>query len=231
VSCIVPVRNGERFLGEALESIFGQTYRPIEVIVVDDSSTDATPRIVETFGRPIVYLESGGNNIPRARNVGLGAARGEFVAFLDSDDLWVPEKLARQMARFEARPELDFCVAHVQNFWMDEVADEGRRMRGTARAGPIPGYVTVALLARRRLFETVGAFDESLRHGDSMDWFLRARERGAVEELLPDVLTLRRMHARNISRRRAGESRDEFLSLLKRSLDKRRAADSGPPNA
>ena len=98
ISCVVPVFNGERYLGEALDSILAQTYRPLELLVVDDGSTDGAAALVTRYRdqtRPLFQPNAGQ---AAARNLGLSVARGEFVAFLDADDLWHPEKLARQMA-------------------------------------------------------------------------------------------------------------------------------------
>jgi glycosyltransferase involved in cell wall biosynthesis len=222
ISCIVPVFNGERYLGEALDSILAQTYRPLEVIVVDDGSTDGTAGVVARYGGRVAYLFQPNAGHAAARNLGLGAARGEFVAFLDADDLWHPEKLARQMARFHARPELDLCVTHVRNFWIPELADGRERHRGRRHGQALPGYSTVTLLTRRALFESMGRFDPTLRHGDDTEWFLRAADRGAVRELLPDVLVYRRLHHANRSRGLASESRDEYVHILKTRLDDRR---------
>jgi GT2 family glycosyltransferase len=145
------------------------------------------------------------------------------VAFLDADDLWHPEKLARQMARFQARPDLDVCVTHVQNFWIPELSEEAARSREHHRlAQAVPGYSTVTLLARRTLFETVGGFNPALQHGDSTEWFLRVAEHGAVMELLPDVLSDRRLHQTNRTRHMAAASRDQYLRIVKTSLDRRR---------
>ena len=222
VSCIVPVFNGERYLGEALESILRQTHPRLEVIVVDDGSTDGTSGIVAGYGSRIRGLFQTNAGPAAARNRGLAAARGELVGFLDADDLWHPEKLARQVGRFHTRPELDACVTHVQNFWVPELREEEERCRDEPRGRPVPGYVTQALLARRGAFESVGPFDAALPHGDSTEWFLRARERGAVVELLEDVLVYRRLHGTNRSRRLAANSRDRYLHLVKQSLDRRR---------
>src|SRR5688572_13312922 len=98
ISCVVPVFNGERYLSETLESIFAQSYRPLEVIVADDGSTDRTPDTVAGYGDRIRYLKQENAGASAARNLGLEAARGEFIAFLDADDLWHAEKLQRQMA-------------------------------------------------------------------------------------------------------------------------------------
>lgn len=230
ISCIVPVFNGERYIREALDSILGQTYRPLQVIVADDGSTDGTAAAVATYGDRVCYLRQANAGAAAARNLGLGAARGEYVAFLDADDLWHPDKLARQMARFEARPELDLCVSHGQNFWAPELHTHAERLRDHPRAGPLPAYVTGALLVRRALFAKVGSFDATLRHADQAEWFRRAADHGAVAELLPDVLLYRRIHAANLSHRAAPDSQAEFLRLAKTSLDRRRArASSTPP--
>jgi glycosyltransferase involved in cell wall biosynthesis len=98
ISCVVPVFNGERYLGEALDSILAQTYRPLELLVVDDGSTDGTAALVTRYRDQIRPLFQPNAGQAAARNLGLSVARGEFVAFLDADDLWHPEKLARQMA-------------------------------------------------------------------------------------------------------------------------------------
>ena len=227
VTCIVPVFNGERFLRESLDSILAQTYSPIEVIVVDDGSTDGTAAVAENFAPSVRCVRQANAGAPRARNCGLREARGEFITFLDADDLWHPEKTERQAARFAARPELDFCATQVQNFWMPEVSAEGEQFRDHRRGRAVPGYVTDSLMVRRRTFERVGGFSETLRHGDATDWVLRARAGGAVEELLGDVLVQRRMHQGNISRSCGEQSRSEFLDIIKKSLDLRRAGDRG----
>jgi glycosyltransferase involved in cell wall biosynthesis len=114
VSCIVPVFNGERFVAEALESILAQTYRPIDVIVADDGSTDGTAAILSGYGGRIRVVTQPTAGPAATRNLGLEAARGEFVAFLDADDVWHPEKLAKQVRRFAARPGLQACVTHAR---------------------------------------------------------------------------------------------------------------------
>jgi glycosyltransferase involved in cell wall biosynthesis len=223
ISCIVPVYNSEKYLAEALDSIWGQSYRPIEVIVADDGSTDQTAAVVKQYGHEVGYLYQPNAGPAAARNLGLGAANGEFIAFLDADDLWDPEKLARQIARFEARPELDYCVAHAQNFWGSELREEALRLSDHRIAKPLPAYSTPTLLGRRKLFDRVGHFNPALKHGDSTEWFLRAAECGAVSELLPDVLLYRRLHKGNRSRLRARQSREQFLQIVKASLDRRRS--------
>jgi len=222
ISCVIPVLNGEAYIGETLDSIAAQTYRPLQIVVIDDGSTDRTAEIVRAHAGQILYHYQENRGIAAACNRGIDMASGEFVAFLDADDLWPARKLALQMARFDARPELDYCVGHAQNFWMPELAQEEEQFKDHPRSRPVPGYVCGSLMARKKTFETVGGFDESLRHGYDTDWYLRARQSGCVEEAMPDVLLLRRVHKQNRSRMHAGRSHGEYLRLLKQNLDRRR---------
>jgi glycosyltransferase involved in cell wall biosynthesis len=234
ISCVVPVFNGERYLAEAIESILNQTYRPIEIIVVDDGSTDGTAAVAARYGDRIRYVKQDNGGPPTARNLGLRMAAGDFVAFLDSDDLWHPEKLQRQMACFEARADLDLCVTHLQRFWVPQLEAEQKRFQHHRYAEVLPGYVTQTLLARRTLFDSVGRFDTSRRVGDPMDWFLRAGEMGAVMELLSDLLVYQRMHEKNLSvelhtRRMTPSMQNAILDVVKASLDRRRRqSETGP---
>lgn len=226
VTCIVPVYNGERYLGEAILSILAQSHPAFEVLVVDDGSTDGSATVAKSYGNRVRYLFQPNAGPAAARNLGLEAARGELVSFLDADDVWHAEKLARQLARFTARPELDYCVTHVQNFWVPELKEEEDRFRNHPRARPVAGYVTSTLLARMALFHAVGGFNPELPHADDTDWFLRADAKGAVKELLPEVLLFRRLHPGNRSRARASASRADYLRLLKANLDRRRRETS-----
>ena len=226
ISCIVPVYNGERYLGEAIESILRQNYRPIEIIIADDGSTDRTAAIAAAYGGQVLYLRQANAGTAAARNLGMRVAKGEFFAFLDADDVWPSDKLDQQMARFQAHPELDFCIAHVQNFWIPELIEEEKKFRDHRISKALPGYVTGTLLARRDCFKAVGQFNTAIEHADDTEWFLRANERGAAMELMPDVLLYRRLHHTNLSRVKASNSRDQYLQVLKSALDRRRSQNT-----
>ena len=230
VSCVVPAYNSERFLGEALDSILDQTHRPLEIIVADDGSTDRTREIAAGYGDPVRVVTQETAGPPATRNLGLAAARGEFIAFLDADDLWHKQKLARQLERFANRPEMGACVTGIRNFWIPELKEEEARLGQTKMGQELPGYVTMTLLARRETFDAVGPFDVRLWYSDSADWFLRAREKGVVIERIDDVLVFHRMHENNLTRRQGLETRDEFLSTIHASLKKRRADAEKPAN-
>jgi glycosyltransferase involved in cell wall biosynthesis len=225
VSCIVPVCNAERYVGEAIESIFAQTYRPLEVIVVDDGSTDTTAKELDRYAGRIVRLWQPNAGPAGARNRGIEAATGDFFALLDADDVWRSEKLTLQMSRFEARPDLDLSVTLMRNFWIPELRAEEERLRGDRLTQTMPGYQT--LLVRRSAFERVGLFDASRSFGSDIDWFVRAREKGVVIEVLPEILVDRRLHRGNRSRLVARGNREERLDIVKAYLDRRRAQRGG----
>lgn len=228
VSCVIPVFNGERFLADAIDSVLAQSGCDVEVIVVDDGSTDATADVVEAFGSRVRYVRQDNRGPSAALGAGIALATGDFFASLDADDLWVEGKLERQLGVFEARPELDLCVAHVQNFWEAEVAEEEARQSGHRRAKPIEGFTFGTLVARRAAVERVGPPDPDLLHGYAAEWFLRARTTGLTVDVLPDVLLRRRLHRGNRSRARAAQNRDAFLDLVKARMDERRETPSDP---
>ncbi len=221
ISCIIPVFNGERYLREAIDSILAQTLPPFEVIVADDGSVDGSTEIARSYGEAVRLVAQSTAGPAATRNLGWRSARGDFFAFLDADDLWEREKLSRQAACFEADTALDYCVTHAQMFWSNP--EEAETYRELTRAGSIPGYATTTLLARRSVFERVGPFNEALWFTDATEWFIRAEEAGLKLHVLPDVLTLHRMHAHNLTRRRSDESRAEFLSIVRGALKRRRA--------
>jgi glycosyltransferase involved in cell wall biosynthesis len=208
-----------------LASIFAQTYRPIEVIVADDGSTDATLEVVRRYADVKIVTQP--DRGPAAtRNLGLRRATGELVAFLDADDLWHRDKLSRQYRCFADDPALEYCVSHARMFWTAGLDRERDRLADHPRTRALPGYATTTLLARRSLFDRIGVFDEGLRFGDAVEWFLRASESDVKMKLLEEVLTYHRMHESNLTRRLSRESREEFLAIVRRMLHRRQGAGS-----
>lgn len=223
VSCVIPVYNGERFLSESLDSVLAQTHPPSEIIVVDDGSTDGTQAVVEQYSDKVTCTRQANAGAAAARNRGIVMASGEFVALLDADDLWHEHKLARQLERFNARPTLGYCTTYMQNFWMDEVRDEARRLQDSGLAKPQPGAGST-IVARRSLFNQLGLLNADLKNRDIQEWILRAEKQAVVREMLPDVLVYRRIHSANNNRLR---SEEEFFTIVKASLDRRNKTKSG----
>lgn len=222
ISCIIPVYNGEQFLRDAIDSIMAQSYRSVEVIVVDDGSTDGTATVVRSYGDKINYLWQTNSGPATARNLGMSFAKGEYIAFLDADDLWHPEKLAAQMARFRARPELDICLSHVEAFATHKSpAIQKDILKGNSVIVLAP-YTTCSTLVRRSLIDRVGKFNPQLELGEDTDWFLRVNNSGAVVEIIPKVLVYARLHENNMTGDSRVVNRDELLRRVKKSLDERR---------
>jgi len=201
ISCVVPVYNGAAYIKDALDSIAAQTFGVMETIVVDDGSTDETATVVSESSGPITYVHQENAGPAAARNTGIELAQAEFIAFLDADDIWHPDKLAKQAARFQARPELEYCLTYKRNFWEPSLKNDEARLRreGHIITKDVPGYVMQTMLARKATFDTVGLLDPSLRIGEDTDWIARAEYRGVMRELLTDVLVFRRLHERNLS--------------------------------
>jgi glycosyltransferase involved in cell wall biosynthesis len=221
VSCVVPCFNGERYLDECIRSILAQTHRPLEIVVIDDGSTDGSADVVRQYPEVCYYHQDNAGPAAACAS-GVRLATGEFIAFLEQDDLWLPWKTSHQLAHFAADPALLYCVGHIQNFWVAELEREAERYRDHAVMQPVAGYVVQTLMVRRQVFDRVGPFNAMLRFAFASEWFLRAADAGAAGMLLPEVLTRRRLHQQNFSRLNRAESRDQFLHVVKAALDRRR---------
>jgi glycosyltransferase involved in cell wall biosynthesis len=222
VSCIITSFNSENFIAEAVNSILEQTYKNIEIIVADGGSTDNTEKIIEKFNFKIKFLTQKNTGPAATRNFGLRNAQGTYIAFLDADDLWHPEKLERQMNYLAGNPDLDLCITNAQMFWSQDLKKEKDFFKDHPRTKPIPGYATTTLLAKKSVFRITGEFNDNFWFSDAIDWFIRARELGLKIKVIEEPLTFHRMHNSNLTKRRSDESRDEFLRLVKGVLDRKK---------
>jgi len=226
ISCIIPAFNCEGYLGEAIDSVLAQTYHPVELIVVDDGSTDGTPDVAATYDRKITCLHQANRGLSTARNTGIKASAGKFLAFLDADDVWHPDKLQRQMTYLAKRPHLDFCFTGYRNFWIPELAEEERKHQGHPLVQPDGAWSICTLLTPRGVFRRYGLFCDGMRWGGGMIWILQALGKGATPGSMPDVLMYRRIHRNNLSRERV--INNEFFLILRAWRDyKRLGRDDG----
>ena len=189
VSVIIPAYNYGRFIAEAIEGALGQTCPPVEVIVVDDGSTDDTLEVVGKFGERVRYLRQENSGVGAARNRGVAESVGEFIAFLDADDTWEPTKLEKQLAIFEADPEIGLVHCGMREFDSETggtvathvdgqagwVADELLLWERPAIIGP-----GGTIMVRRDVFEAVGGFDERMRVSEDWDLCYRVARRYKV---------------------------------------------------
>jgi glycosyltransferase involved in cell wall biosynthesis len=220
VTCIVPVHNGERYLTETLRSILAQTHRPLELIVVDNASTDASGAIARSFGDAITVIRQEDRGPTTGRNLGITAARGDYLAFCDADDLFEPQKLARQVAHFAGRPDLDISLCTAESFWEPGLEDERARYEASGRTRATHALGT--MLARRSVFERIGLLDPELVHGDHIEWFMRVVDAQLAVGILPEVLMRRRMHTESWSHRMS--NLDPYFDLLRKRMRGRRAS-------
>jgi glycosyltransferase involved in cell wall biosynthesis len=219
VSCVVPVYNGVRFLADAVKSILGQTHPCLEIIVVDDGSTDDTPGAIAAFGSVIRSVRQTNQGPAAARNAGIALSAGSFIAFLDADDLWHSDKIMRQLARFQERPELEISFASMRNVTLDTPDREDGPLNPDL--WPAVPFSPCTLLARRRVFDRVGLFDPALRRGEDTEWFVRMMMRGITYEVMPDILLDRRIHGANLCSEKPPTPYD-VVAVLKLVLDRRR---------
>ena len=225
-SVIIPAYNVEAFVGEAIESALDQTYGDVEVVVVNDGSTDATAEQVRPFERHIVYVEQQNRGLSAARNTGIRHSSGEYVGLLDADDLWAPERVERCVGLLEQQPHVGFVTTdafliHEREVSTDRWFGPDRRFPTGDFAAEIArrNFMFVAVLARRRLYDQVGLFDESLRAVEDYDMWLRFIAAGAVPALVDEPLAYYRVRAGSLTADRTHIADSLYTVLEKRLPD------------
>jgi glycosyltransferase involved in cell wall biosynthesis len=206
VSVVIPTYNSSLYLADALESVVGQTYKEFEIIVVDDGSTDDTEEVVRGFPFPIIYLKVSNGGPAKARNIGMINSQGEFVSFLDADDLWLPRKLEKQIKAFEADPALmmvfteDLFLQKDKSF-KKPFSKKKRLMRGDVVKNIfLFSYVgTPTVMIRRSIFKEVGYFEENMLIAEDDNLWLRIASKYKIS-LLDEVLVHIRLTDGSLSR-------------------------------
>jgi len=198
-SVIIPVYNGARWLGPAIESVLAQDYRPVEIIVVDDGSSDASTEVALRY--PGVRCLGQPNRGPgAARNAGMRVASGQYLAFLDADDLMPPTKLSLQIGYLEAHPEVGATMGRQQLRLEDGVVPPAWATRRTSGGDVLASdRQPFTIVVRRPVAEAVGPMDERLRFSEDTDWILRIGESGVGLDLLDEVVVVRRIHGANMT--------------------------------
>ena len=209
VSVVMPTYNSSAYLPDAIESVLNQTVVPLEVIVVDDGSTDETKRVLVPYRDRIQYILQKNQGPAAARNRGIETARGDWVAFLDADDIWLPEKLEKQLAYVDQHPRA--ALVHSQLYYWEmhtgkkSIQNHHGRHHYTGRCYHRlflqPGVIPSTMIVRRECCRMVGNFDEAIRRATAEDYdfslrVARDHELGFVDE----PLILYRLHASNSSK-------------------------------
>lgn len=220
VSVIIPVYNGRRFLGDALRSVVQQEYPGLEVLVVDDGSTDGSAQVATAFAG-VRCLSQSNQGPGAARNAGIEQASGEIIALLDQDDEWASGKLRAQVAALVADPGLDLSLSHTRTFlepgmsrpsWLTE-----------DQLGLTKGFFPGSMAIRREVFARIGLFNPAYRYGSDADWCFRAREAGLRFGYTEGAWLLRRIHSENQSYH-FRQLQKELLEITRQSVRRKRAA-------
>ena len=217
ISVIMPVYNGEKFIKEAIDNILGQNYPALEIIVVDDGSTDNTKNIIDKLPVDIRYFPQTNDGPASARNKGIRDASGKYILFLDVDDLWPENNIHLLLNEIEKDKNLEVVRGYAQLMKTDE---KGKmEFIGNPRDS-FPDYIGAGIY-RREVFEKVGLYDPAMKFGEDADWFNRARELNIPMKRLDAVTLYVRRHGGNMTE---GKSLLELnaLKVFKKALDRQR---------
>ncbi len=230
VSVVIPTRDRRSSVLRAIRSVVGQSLRVTEIIVVDDGSMDGTPAAVRDAFPGVVLIEQETTGVSGARNSGIAVARGDWIAFLDSDDEWLPQKMERQLQTLAAAPDVRLC--HSNEIWIRN----GRRVNPRRRHEKAGGWIfrrclslccisPSAAVIRRDVFDDVGLFDESLPACEDYDLWLRICSREPVAYVDEPLILKRGGHDDQLSRRFWGMDRFRIKALEQVLLSQRLAQD------
>jgi glycosyltransferase involved in cell wall biosynthesis len=225
VSVVITVYNGETFLAECLESVFSQTYHPMEVIVVDDGSTDRSLEIAKTFLGVKHIVRQKNKDVSAARNAGVEKACGDFIAFIDHDDKWMPDKLAKQMGVFQKESMADLVFCDLIKFFPSgkthHASDKHRIALSLTDDNLFSMLVRKnvlmpsAVLVKKKSFLKAGKFDESFKTCGDYEMWIRMAEMGMKFRYLPEALTHYRQHTENASKKVETMHRDRLRAIKK----------------
>jgi glycosyltransferase involved in cell wall biosynthesis len=227
ISVVIPSYNSAAYLPEAIDSVLGQTVPPLEVIVVNDGSTDETARILQQYEERIVSISQENRGLSAARNRGIAAASGDWIAFLDADDIWLPEKLEKQVRCLEKNTNA--ALVHSQLYYWDPNTGEKSVQRHRGRHEYVGrcyhrlfiqhGVIPSTMIVRKECLEQEGGFDENIRRPTCQDYDLclrlaRRHEFGFVDE----PLILYRQHASSSTATQALANHEDNLFVLRKVL-------------
>jgi len=218
ISVIIPTYNRSAMLLRALESVRRQTLPPTEIIVVDDGSTDDTAKVITREFPEVQYIHQENSGVSSARNTGINAARGEWIAFLDSDDEWLPTKLGEQVKALHHQPE--YRISHTAEIWIRH----GRQVNPMKKHRKYGGYIfqqclplciisPSSVIIHRSVFQEVGMFDESLPACEDYDLWLRICARYPVLYIEKPLIVKYGGHLDQLSRRFWGMDRFRIYAL------------------
>lgn len=224
VSVIIPVYNGSQFLEEALQSVYDQTYSNVEIIVVDDGSTDTSSDIVEGFSE-VRYFYQENQGVSVARNTGIQKATGAYIAFLDADDIWMPEKLSIQIEYMLKHPEYRITTTEKVNFLEPgtELPDFIDKRIWETMGPDVPSTMVV----EKSLFEEVGHFSPDYKASEDIEWLKRAGDMNVPFKMIEYCLVRRRFHGDNLSWELADDRKSRMMRIMRESIARKKSQAAG----
>lgn len=214
-SVVIPAYNAADTIADALRSILEQGIPPVEVIVVDDGSTDATAAVVGSFGSAVILVQQQNQGVGAATNAGMARVSAPLMAFLDADDAWLPGKAALQLQRLGSDPGLAGLFGRAQNF-KGPLAEP---QRGSAHDLWSRTTMMIRTEAARRIGDMI---DPVGGRGDTVDWIARGRELGLRFEMLSELIAMRRIRPGSLSYGREHDKDRGYLEVVKRALERKR---------
>jgi GT2 family glycosyltransferase len=228
VSVIIPAYNPQDYLLSCLGSVFGQTHAQVEVILVNDGSKSEFDSFFADVGRRYPQLKilevKPNRGVAHARNHGAGHATGDYLTFIDQDDVWETNKLELQSRYLDQHADYDYVTSRQRYFLSEGVDVPPGWLRASQLGVSLPGFLPGTLMVRASAFKQLGGFDERLKAGtDDVDWFFRANAAGLKTFELPEQLLLKRIHSKNLSGQALAHNK-ELLSVVRMNLQRKKAS-------
>jgi glycosyltransferase involved in cell wall biosynthesis len=219
VSVVIAAHNGAPFLGQAIESVLRQSYPCFELFVIDNGSTDNTGEVAKRHPE-VRYVFSDQADAALARNLGVSLSSGEYIAFLDQDDDWIDDKLAKQVGFLESHPEYGACIGY-QQMYLEKGMEKPHWLKQVFLDKPQLAYLPSALLVRRSTFLQTDRFNPSFPLASDVAWFFKAHHLKIPIGVIEEVIVHRRIHGDNMSNHYLALQK-QILGAIKDSLRERR---------
>lgn len=218
ISIMMPTYNNGKYITQAIESIYIQNYSNIEIIVVDDGSNDNTKEVLKKY-KDIKYFYIEHKGISTARNVALEKSKGEYIAFLDSDDYWLPNKLNVQMQYFKEHPDCQIVFTKYENIFENEELKKNKRaMHEKAIEDTFQQYLPSTVL-KKELFEKYGGFDENFSGIEDCEFIYRISMKGInIKHYINNAFYIRRIHGNNITLLQNRNIKSIITSVLRKGV-------------
>ncbi len=217
ISVIIPVYNVGQYLDACIDSVLCQTFQDFEIIAINDGSTDNSLEILEKYQKKIRIFTQENAGLSKVLNLGISKSLGEYIAFLDGDDLWVKDKLEKQLNLIESEPHVDAVFGKIKQFLSDELLEKKDRFR--FEEYPASPFMKISILIKNTAFMRFGLFAD-VKFGDFVEWFDRVRSLGLNYLLSNEIIAFRRIRENSMSQQNGYY--ESLLHILKKKIEAKR---------